>query len=100
MQSIEKSFEYGGPFTSFFAFETHWEKYISKIPSIERNENVKTFKERKIRKLKNREKFWSLSEIIKTRDKVSEMRKYDIKFKQVLREYSHDNITNNNAFIT
>lgn len=45
-----------------------------KFHQTRRNGNVETFKERKIRKLKNSEKFWALSEIIKTRDKVSEMR--------------------------
>lgn len=63
-----------------------------------RIENAETSKERKIRKLKNSEKFWALSDVIKTRDKVSAMREYGTEFKQVLREYSHDNITNNNEF--
>lgn len=70
-----------------------------KFHQTRRNENIETFKEGKIRKLKNSEKFWGLSEVIKTRDKVSEMREYGTEFKQVLREYSHD-ITNNNAFST
>lgn len=70
-----------------------------KFHQARRNENVGMIKERKIRKLRGSEKFWALSKVIKTRDKVSEMReKYGTKFKQVLREYSHDDIINNNAF--
>ncbi|KMR05117.1 hypothetical protein RF55_209 [Lasius niger] len=63
-----------------------------------RNENVGMIKERKTRKLRRSEKFWALSEVIKTRDKESKMREYSTEFKQVLCEYSHDGITNNNAF--
>lgn len=49
--------------------------------------------------MRSSEKFWALSKvIIKTRDKVSEMREYGTKFKEVLHEYSHDDIINNNAF--
>ncbi|XP_029666295.1 uncharacterized protein LOC115237422 isoform X2 [Formica exsecta] len=69
-----------------------------KFHQVRRNENVGMIKERKIRKLRSSEKFWALSKVIKTRDKISEMRECDIKFKQVLREYSHDDIMNNNAF--
>ncbi|XP_050458838.1 uncharacterized protein LOC126855334 [Cataglyphis hispanica] len=62
------------------------------------NEDVGMIKERKIHKLRSSEKFWALSKVIKTCDKVSEMREYGTKFKEVLREYSHDDIINDNAF--
>lgn len=82
-----------------FSLLKRTEKNVSqRFHQAKRIENAETSKERKVRKLKNSEKFWALSEVIKTRDKVSEMREYGTEFKQVLREYLHDSITNNNAF--
>ncbi|XP_072761504.1 uncharacterized protein [Anoplolepis gracilipes] len=71
-----------------------------KFRQARRNENAEMTREKKMRKLKGSEKFWALSKVIKIHDKSLEMRKYGTEFKQVLREYSHDDMTimNNNAF--
>lgn len=60
------------------------------------NENVEIIEEKKPRKLRHSKKFWALSEVLKTRDKVSKMRECSTQFKQV--SYSYDDITNNNTF--
>lgn len=66
------------------------------------NENVGMIKENKIRELKNSEKFWTLLETVKTNGingKLSEMREYDEPEEQILNEYSHHDIKNNNVSI-
>ncbi|XP_029173461.1 uncharacterized protein LOC114942295 [Nylanderia fulva] len=61
-------------------------------------ENVEMIEEKKACKLRRSKKFWALSEVLKTHDEVSKMREYSTEIKQVLCEYSHENITNNNTF--
>lgn len=63
------------------------------------DENVGMIGENEIRELKSSEKFWTLSEIIKTNginDEISEMREYDNESKQFLNEYLHNDVKNNN----
>lgn len=72
---------------------------VSESRQAKRNENVGIIKENKICEMKNSEKFWTLLETVKTNGingKISEIREYDEPEKQILNEYSHDDIKNNN----
>ncbi|XP_011702259.1 PREDICTED: uncharacterized protein LOC105458555 isoform X2 [Wasmannia auropunctata] len=82
-----------------FSLLKRTEENVLESRKTKRNENVGMMKKNGIRELKNSEKFWTLSEIVKINeinDKISEIREYDnVSKEQILNKYLH-NIKNNN----